>query len=147
MGDMVITCSGCGTRNRVSAAKQHLGPKCGKCRAPLDLSGARLGAAELSDANFDSFLGSTGQVVMIDFYSLSCGHCQTMMEVVERLADRYRGRAAIAKIDSTVSMAAASRCAIRGVPAFLFFRHGREVDRITGAVPEEVLVRKLESLA
>ncbi len=147
MGDMVVTCRKCGAKNRVSAAKQHLGPKCGKCKAALDLSGAQLGAAEVSDANFDSFLASTDQVVMLDFFSPTCGPCRGMMPVVESLADRFRGRAVVAKIDSTVNLAAASRCAIRGVPAFLFFRNGREVDRITGAVPEKTLAEKLDSLS
>jgi thioredoxin 2 len=146
MGDTVVSCRKCGAKNRVLAVKQHLGPKCGKCQAELDLSGVQLGVAELSDANFESFLGSTGRVAMIDFFSPTCTPCRSMMPVVEKLANRFRGRAVVAKIDSTVNLAAASRYAIRGVPTFLFFRNGREIDRITGAVPEDALVRKFDSL-
>jgi len=146
MSGIVISCLKCGAKNRVLTDKQHLGPKCGKCRAPLDLAGARSGAVEISDANFDTFLGSTDQVVMVDFYSPTCGPCQSMMPVVERLARRYQGRAAVTKINSSINLAAASRFNIRGVPSFVFFRRGREVDRVTGAVPEDVLARKLDSL-
>jgi thioredoxin len=101
---------------------------------------------ELTDANFNEFLAATARPVMVDFFSPTCGPCRTMMPVVELLANRYLGRAVIAKLNTGTNPTVSSRFAIRGVPAFLFFRRGQLVEQITGAVPEERLAGKLDTL-
>lgn len=35
---MIISCTKCGARNKISKEKMHLGPKCGRCKASLDCS-------------------------------------------------------------------------------------------------------------
>jgi thioredoxin 2 len=146
VNDTIVKCQRCGTRNRIPAAKQHRRPKCGHCHEILDLSSSRLPAVELTDANFNEFLAATVLPVMVDFFSPTCGPCRTMLPVVEGLANRYLGRAVVAKLNTAANPAVSARFAIRGVPAFLFFRQGQLVEQIAGAVPEEMLAWKLDTL-
>lgn len=145
MNAIIVTCPHCGTRNKIPAAKQHLGPKCGRCKQPLDLSSHAV-PVELSDAGFRSFIGQATLPVLVDFFSPSCGPCRMLAPTIDRLAKLYYGRMIIAKLDTSVNPQTAMQYQIRGVPALLFFRHGQEIDRIMGAVPEQALAAKIETI-
>ena len=146
MNETIVRCDNCSTNNRIPALKQHLRPKCGKCGGLLDLNGLRLPAVELADATFHHFVGDAPLPVLVDFYSPTCGPCRSMMPVVDGLADRYRGRAIVAKLNTMANPNIAAQFAIRGVPSFLFFRQGQLLDQIAGAVPEQLLRQKLDTL-
>ncbi len=146
MNDTIIPCGRCSAKNRIPAAKRHLKPKCGKCGAELDLGGLRLPAVELGDGSFHGLVMNAALPVLVDFYSPTCGPCRAMMPVVDNLSARYHGRAIVAKLNTMANPAVASQFGIRGVPSFLFFKNGQLVDQMAGAVPEQLLIHKLDAL-
>lgn len=145
MQQLVLPCPACGTRNNIPLAKQHLAPKCGRCKGPLDLSG-QAQPVPLTDNDFAAFVASARLPLVVDFYSPSCGPCRMLAPAIDRLAARFWNRAIIAKLDTSRNPAAASRYQIRGVPTLLFFKEGRVVDQSVGAVPEAQLTRQIEAL-
>lgn len=145
MNTILVSCANCSTRNRIPAVKQHLGPKCGKCKSVLDLTGFAM-PVELSEQIFDEVVLQAELPVMVDFFSPTCGPCRTLAPVIAKLAGKFLGRAVVAKLDTTRNSGLAGRYGIRGVPTLLFFKNGRLVDQLTGAAPEEVLARKLEAV-
>jgi thioredoxin-like negative regulator of GroEL len=63
------------------------------------------------------------------------------------MARKFYGRMIIAKLDTSRSQMAAAQYRIRGVPTLLFFKNGRLVDQVTGALPEQELIQVLEKFA
>ena len=53
----------------------------------------------------------------------------------EKAAALLKGEARLVKIDTERSPEASARWNIRGIPAFILFRNGREVARLAGARP------------
>jgi thioredoxin 2 len=146
MNTFIVTCPSCSAKNRIPADRQHLRPKCGKCSIPLDLrENAR--PIELTDHDFQDFLGRATQPVMVDFYSPTCGPCKALAPLILHLSREYLGRVHIATLDTSRNPAAASRYQIRGVPTLLFFQQGQVIDQVVGAPPEQQLRQKLEQLA
>jgi thioredoxin 2 len=145
MNSVIVKCMHCNTKNRIPAAKQHLGPKCGKCKNRLEITDHAV-VVELDDQSFNDFISQVSMPTMIDFFSPTCGPCQILAPVVERLAVKYIGRAIIAKLDTSRHPLTASHYGIRGVPTLLFFKGGQLQDQLTGAVPEQVLAEKIEDL-
>ena len=145
MDSLVIACSACGRKNSVPADKQHLAPKCGDCGKPLELGGRGV-PVELTDASFDEVVGKAPGPVLVDFYSSTCGPCQELAPVLERLAARYGGRVLVGKVNAPENMGLSLRFGIRGVPVLLFFRNGEMVQRLMGAQPAEEIVRILDGL-
>ena len=143
MNSIIVNCRNCNTKNRIPAVKQHLRPKCGRCKTELEMSGQAI-PVELDDHSFPDFIGQARLPTMVDFFSPTCGPCQMLAPVVDRLAARYGGRAIIAKLDTSRNYATASRYGIRGVPTLLFFKAGQLRDQLTGAAPEQVLIQKLD---
>jgi len=145
MNSLIVKCKHCNTKNRIPTAKQHLGPKCGKCKNKLEMTDHAV-PVELDDPTFNDFISQASLPTMVNFFSPTCGPCQTLAPAVERLAAKYFGRAIIAKLDTSRHPLAASRYGIRGVPTLLFFKGGQLRDQLTGAVPEQVLAQKIEAL-
>jgi thioredoxin 1 len=66
--------------------------------------------------------------------------------IVEEMAKEYEGKAVIGKLDVDNNPMVTSKYGIRNIPTVLFFKNGEIVDKQVGAVPKNVLVKKLEAL-
>ncbi|KPK36357.1 MAG: thioredoxin [Nitrospira bacterium SG8_35_1] len=146
MNSIVVACSSCGTKNRIPADKQHLGPKCGSCKSAISLAGNAV-PVELDDSSFSGFISQVKKPVMVDFFSPSCGPCRMLAPVIDSLAGKFHDRIIIAKLDTSRNQTTAAQYRIRGVPTLLFFKNNEVIDQVTGALPEQELVRLLEKFA
>ena len=145
MNSLVIACSNCGTKNKIPADKQHLGPKCGSCKTAISLAGSTV-PVELDDSDFQDFINQASKPVMVDFFSPTCGPCRMLAPTINTMAKQFFGRVIIAKLDTSRNQTAAAQYKIRGVPTLLFFNNGELVDQKTGALPEQDLAQLLERL-
>ena len=57
---------------------------------------------------------------LIDFYADWCGPCKVAAPILEELAEEYKGKIHIYKIDTQVEQELASVFGIQSIPAFLF---------------------------
>lgn len=146
MNSIVIACSSCGSKNRIPADKQHLGPKCGNCKTAISLAGFAV-PVELDDSTFSGFISRAAKPVMVDFFSPGCGPCRMLAPLIDTMARKFYGRVIIAKLDTSRNQMTAARYRIRGVPTLLFFNSGQLVNQVTGALPEQKLTELLEKFA
>ena len=146
MNSLVVTCTNCGRKNRIPADKQHLGPKCGSCKKTISLANAAV-PVELDDSSFPGFIRQVSKPVMVDFFSQTCGPCRILAPLIDAITKRYYGRVIIAKLDTSRNQLTAGRYRIRGVPTLIFFKNGQVMDQITGALPEQELIRLLDRFA
>ncbi len=98
---------------------------------------------EVSDATFERYVLGTDKPVLLDFGADWCPPCKVMIPVLEELADEYKDRALIAKLDVDVNPVTASQFKVRNLPTMLVLKGGQVVERIVGAVPKKVLAEKL----
>lgn len=126
-----LSCPGCGAINRVPEAKLADGPVCGKCRAAL-LNGAVINAG---DGNFTRFIQKDSLPVVVDFWAPWCGPCRSFAPVYEAVAAAQPARARFLKLDTQANPNTAAQFQIRSIPTLMVFHHGREVARLSGALP------------
>jgi len=93
------------------------------------------------DSNLESFPDNVLEAsmktpVLVDFWAPWCGPCQSLMPVLEKLAEEYQGDFKLAKVNIDEQQALAQQFAVRSVPAVKIVSQGQIVDEFTGALPE-----------
>jgi thioredoxin 1 len=97
-----------------------------------------------TDANWDDEVGKSSLLTIVDVWAPWCGPCRIIGPVIEELADKYTGKVKIGKLNADDN-AMAHQLGVSGIPTILFMKEGKEVDRVVGAVPKQMLVEKIES--
>jgi len=144
---IIATCPRCGTKNRIPKYRLHDNAVCGKCRTPLS-SAVRYPEhpVDINDQTFRNEVLNFPGGVVVYFWSPSCGYCRGFTPTVNQLASRYAGRIKFTKIVMDRNPAMASQYGIQGVPSLLLFKNGRQIDRLSGAVPQAEVERHLSAL-
>ena len=98
----------------------------------------------VTDDNFATEIEGSDTLALVDFWAAWCGPCRMVAPIVEQLADEFEGQLKVGKVDVDLNQRVASKFNIRSIPSILFFKDGKLVDTIVGAVPKPVLERKIQ---
>ncbi|MGI9141393.1 MAG: thioredoxin [Gemmatimonadaceae bacterium] len=104
-------------------------------------------AVTVTDADFESVVEQNAGLTVVDFWATWCGPCRIVAPVLEQLAEEYAGKARVAKLDVDTNVRTASRFQVRSIPTILFFKGGKVVDQVIGAVPKAQLEVKFKEHA
>ncbi|MEK8085051.1 thioredoxin TrxC [Aquabacterium sp. A3] len=126
-----LVCPHCQAINRVPTARLHDGPSCGRC------GGAILPSEPVSvdGAGLQRLLTRDGLPVLVDFWAPWCGPCRAFAPTFQQAAATYAGLVRFAKLDTEAHPDAGARHQIRSIPTLALFKGGRELDRVSGALP------------
>jgi len=96
------------------------------------------GAVHLTTDNFKATLNNEdGLIVFVDFFAEWCGPCKMAAPIVDKLADEYRGKAIIAKLNVDENNQTAAEYGVMSIPTVIIFKDGEEVDRQIGFPGED----------
>ncbi len=98
----------------------------------------------VSDANFEKEVLKSSEPVLVDFFAEWCGPCKAMAPALEQVAADMKGKVKVAKLDVDANIKTGSRFNVRSIPMLLFFKGGKVVDQIVGAVPKAQIEAKLQ---
>lgn len=97
----------------------------------------------LNSNEFDDVIANG--IVLVDFYADWCGPCKMLAPVLEGISEKMT-QVEFYKINVDTSSDIASRYGVQAIPNLIIFKDGKVVDQITGFVPENEIVNRLESL-
>ncbi len=101
----------------------------------------------VNDANFEQEVEKNPGLTIVDFWATWCGPCRMIAPVLDQLATEYAGKVKVAKLDVDTNIKTATRYNVRSIPLLLFFKNGKVVDQIVGAVPRAHIENKLQQHA
>jgi|SRR5579862_6473019 len=101
-------------------------------------------AVAVSDTDFAVEIEQHQGLAVVDFWATWCGPCRMIAPVLDQLAAEYQGKAKVAKVDVDANQLTASRFNVRSIPTILFFKNGKLVDQLIGAVPKPHLEKKFK---
>ncbi len=126
-----LTCATCGQANRVPMSRLSEQPKCGSCGDPL--CGGKV--AELDARTHDKVTRGDGLPVLVDYWAPWCGPCRMMAPEFAKAAQALAPGVRLMKLNTEDHPEISARAGIRGIPALILYRNGREVARLAGARP------------
>ena len=97
------------------------------------------GILTLTDNEFDKQVINAAQPTLVDFWAEWCAPCRALTPVVEEVANTYKGKLQVGKMNIDEHPQVPSRYAVRAIPTLLLFKDGRVVDQMVGLVPKSKL--------
>ncbi|MBO0722366.1 MAG: thioredoxin [Blastocatellia bacterium] len=88
--------------------------------------------AEVTDTNWGTEVLGSDKPVLVDFWAAWCGPCRMLAPTVEAVAEKYRDKAKVVKLNVDENVESPAKYGIRGIPTLILFHHGQEVDRHVG---------------
>lgn len=131
---MQIKCAHCGKENRFPIDKIGSNPICGACRQSL-LSAP----ISLNQGNLHEVLAQNILPVIVDFWAPWCGPCKAFAPTFSASAAKFANKIIFAKIDTEAEQMLSAQYNIRSIPTLAYFWQGKELGRMSGALPERQL--------
>jgi thioredoxin 1 len=98
----------------------------------------------VNDASFEDEVEKSDGLTIVDFWATWCGPCRMIAPILDQLAVEYEGKVKVTKVDVDANIKTGSRFNVRSIPMLLFFKGGKVVDQIIGAVPKAHIESKLQ---
>ena len=101
----------------------------------------------VTDATFEAEIEKHDGLAVVDFWATWCGPCRLIAPILDQLALEYEGKVKVSKLDVDANIKTASRFNVRSIPMLLFFKNGKVVDQIVGAVGKNTIQSKFDQHA
>lgn len=83
---------------------------------------------------------------LIDFYADWCGPCRMVAPILEELAEEYKGKLDIYKIDTEEQRELAGMFGIQSIPSLLFVPSEGKPQMAMGALPKETFKKAIKEV-
>jgi thioredoxin 1 len=101
---------------------------------------------DVTSETFQREVLESSEPVLVDFWATWCPPCRRLSPKVEELAEEYRGRLKVAKIDSDSNQDLAARYQIQALPTLLFFKKGKVLGQLVGDHQKSKIAEQIDTL-
>jgi thioredoxin len=100
------------------------------------MSSTMTAVSAVTDATFAAEVEQHPGLAVVDFTATWCGPCRVLAPILEQVAAERAGSVKVLKLDMDENVRTVTRFNVRSAPTLLFFKDGRPVAQIIGAVPK-----------
>ncbi len=99
---------------------------------------------ELTDAEFDNVVTKSKEPVLVDFWAPWCGPCRMLAPVIEQIADEYKGKVKVCKLDTDSHRDSAVEFGISAIPTLILFKNGKVEKKWVGLTSKDNITEALD---
>lgn len=104
-------------------------------------------AIDINSNEFEKEVIKSDIPVLVDFWGPQCAPCLALMPEVENLEETLEGALKLVKIDASQNKRFCLSMKVLGLPTYLFYKNGKEVDRLSGESTQlENIKEKVEQI-
>lgn len=86
------------------------------------------------------------KIVLVDFSASWCAPCKAMAPIVKGMIKTYAGKASLIEINIDAQRTLATDYMVQSIPTLIIFNDGREVKRLVGLQPAEIIEQSLNNV-
>ena len=101
---------------------------------------------EFCDDNFELEVLKANIPVLVDFWAEWCGPCKALAPTVTNLADEYKDKVKVGKVNVDSNGNTATNYGVRSIPTLLIFQNGTVLNQIVGNVQKESITKLLNEV-
>lgn len=101
-------------------------------------------ALEVNDTSFDQEVKQSEILALVDFWAPWCGPCRKIAPIIDEIAEEYKGRLKVVKVNTDENVRIAQEYSISGIPSILIFKNGEAVERLVGLMQKSTLISSIE---
>lgn len=99
----------------------------------------------VTDASFEKDVMKASTPVLVDFWAEWCGPCRSLAPKLEEIAIELSGKVKILKMNVDENPKTPGQFGIRGIPAMLLFKDGKQIGELVGNQPKDHITEFLKS--
>lgn len=100
----------------------------------------------ISDITFSKEVEKSSKPVLVDFWATWCGPCQMFGPIVDQVAEDYKGRLKVCRVDVDQNPGLSQTFQVRAIPTSLLFKNGKIVKSWVGLVSGEDLKVEVDKI-
>ena len=86
-----------------------------------------------TDSNFKTQVLESKTPVVVDFWAPWCGPCKMVSPIIEELAEEYKQKVMVGKLNVDENQQTAGQYAVMSIPTVMIFKNGKPVQAMIGA--------------
>ncbi|MBI4835265.1 MAG: thioredoxin [Planctomycetes bacterium] len=99
----------------------------------------------ITDSNFENEVTKSSLPVLLDFWAPWCGPCRMLGPIVEKLADDYKGKVKVGKVNTDDNPETATKYRISAIPTLMIFKGGKLMEQIVGMRSKDELAKLVDN--
>lgn len=98
----------------------------------------------IKDSEFESVVLNAQGPVLVDYWAEWCGPCKQISPILDELADDYKDKLTIVKINIDENQVTPQRYGVRGIPTLMLFKNGEVEATKVGGGPKGMLAEFID---
>ncbi len=100
----------------------------------------------VTEGSFQKEVVESDKPVLVDFWATWCGPCRMYGPIVDKVAEEYKGRLKVVRIDVDQNPNLSRNYQIQAIPASFIMQKGKVVKNWVGLVSEEDLKQQIDQV-
>ena len=96
---------------------------------------------KVTNENFEKEVINSNEKVIVDFFATWCGPCQMLAPVLSEIAEEYKDKIKVCKINIDEEQELAEKFEVVSIPTLVIFENGQPVKKSIGYISKEELIK------
>jgi thioredoxin 1 len=101
---------------------------------------------EVTGTNFEKEVLKAEEVVLVDFWATWCEPCQRMLPIIKGIAEEFKGKLKVAKVNIDNASQLAATYQVQAVPTLCLFKNGKLLKTLIGVQSKQKLKEEIQAI-